>query len=454
MEAAATPLRQPRVASLVGRLLIENLVVDDACAAELVRARTDAGENPARVVSDAIEIGARVLDREYAGAAVEVLRQDLESASRDVEQRLGQTSEAVVSALQTSLEQAFGPESGHVTRVLERHFGAESSSAVQHQVRTAVAELLSESRERMFKQFSSADESNPLATFQRHAVAAIRQSSDQQHSHLREMNSRIGALQLEIQKLQAEREKALEVAAEHDRSTAKGRPYEEAVFDAVDSIAGGQGDDCDAVGDLPGVGGRKGDVLVGIDGCNGPARGRIVFEAKNSQVPKKRAIAELDEAMAQRDAGYAVWVVPAEDKLPARTHPLREVNGDKLFVVYDPEDGLAARARGRLLARPRPRADGARRRRGARRHGAARRGRARGRRDGGRPPDQAAAHPRRQRDRLGARHPRGARPPGADAPGADRRAARAGRRRRRRRVARAGVHCGWVGKRGPASGTR
>jgi hypothetical protein len=339
MEAAATPLRQPRVASLVGRLLIENLVVDDACAAELVRSRTDAGENPARVVSDAIEIGARVLDREHAGAAVEVLRQDLESASRDVEQQLGKTSEAVVSALQTQLEQAFGPESGHVTRVLERHFGAESSSAVQHQVRTAVAELLNESRERMFKQFSSADESNPLAAFQRHAVAAIRQSSDQQHTHLREMNGRIGALQLEIQKLQAEREKALEVAAEHDRSTAKGRPYEEAVFDAVDAIAGGQGDDCDAVGDLPGVGGRKGDVLVGIDACNGPARGRIVFEAKNSQVPKKRALAELDEAMTQRDAGYAVWVVPAEDKLPARTHPLREVNGDKLFVVYDPEEG-------------------------------------------------------------------------------------------------------------------
>jgi hypothetical protein len=336
---AATPLRQQRVASLVGRLIIENLVVDDACAAELVRSRTDAGENPARVVSDAIEIGARILDREQAGASVEVLRQDLETASREVEQRLGQTSEAVVTELRTRLEEAFGPESGHVTRVLDRHFGAESSTAVQHQVRTAVAELLGESREKLFKQFSSADESNPLASFQRHAVAAIRQSSDQQHAHLREMSSRIGALQLEIQKLQADREKALEVAAEHDRSTAKGRPYEEAVFDAVDAIAAGQGDDCDAVGDLPGVGGRKGDVLVGIDGSAGPARARIVFEAKTSQVPKKRALAELDDALAQRDAAYAVWVVPSEDKLPARTQPLREVNGDKLFAVYDPEDG-------------------------------------------------------------------------------------------------------------------
>ena len=224
---------------------------------------------------------------------------------------------------------------------------------MQHQVRTAVAELLNESRERLFKQFSSADESNPLATFQRAAVAAIRQSSDQQHAHLREMNERIAALHVEIAKLKAEKEKALEVAAEHDRSTAKGRPYEEAVFEALDAIAHGQGDDCDAVGDLPGVGGRKGDVLVAIDGCAGPARGRIVFEAKNSQVPKRRALEELDEAMAQRDADYGVWVVPTEEQLPARTQPMREFNGDKLFVVYDPEEGRIALQVAYSLARAR-----------------------------------------------------------------------------------------------------
>jgi hypothetical protein len=339
MEAAATPLRHPRVTALLGRVIVENLVVDDATASELVRARADAGEDPARVVADAIEIGSRVLDREQAGASVEVLRQDLENASREVEQRLGQTSEAVVTELRTRLEEAFGPDSGHVTRVLQRHFGAESSSAVQHQVRAAVAELLSESREKLFKQFSSAEESNPLAAFQRAAVAAIRQSSDQQHAHLREMGTMVADLRREVAALRAEKEKAVEVAAEHERSTAKGRPYEEAVFDAIAAIAAGHGDDCDAVGDLPGVGGRKGDVLVGVDGCSGPPRARIVVEAKTSQVAKKRALAELDEAMAQRDAAYAVWVVPGEEHLPARTHALQEVNGDKLFVAYDPEDG-------------------------------------------------------------------------------------------------------------------
>jgi hypothetical protein len=170
-------------------------------------------------------------------------------------------------------------------------------------------------------------------------VAAIKQSSDQQHAHLREMSGRLGELQLEVAKLQAEKAKAIEVAAEHDRSTAKGRPYEEAVLEAVEGIAAGHGDDCDGVGDLRGVGGRKGDVVVDIDGCAGRPRGRIVFEAKNSRRSRNEALAELDEAMNQRAADYAVWVVPSEDKLPARAPQLREVNGDKLFVVYDPEEG-------------------------------------------------------------------------------------------------------------------
>ncbi len=350
---AATPLRPTRVHTLVGRLIVDNLVVDDPVASDLVRRRADAGDDPARVVADAIEIGARVLDREQAGATVEVLAQNLEKASREAEERLGRTSEEVVTELRARLEEAFGPDNGHVTRVLHRHFGADSSAAVQHQVRTAVAELLADSRERLFKQFSSAEDSNPLAAFQRAAVAAIRQSSDQQHASLRETNQRIAALQLEVTKLQAEKEKALEVAAEHDRSTAKGRPYEEAVFEAIDAIAAAQGDDCDAVGDLPGLGGRKGDVLVAIDGCSGSPRGRIVFEAKNSRAPKKIALAELDEAMATRDAAYGVWVVPSDEQLPARTLPLREVNGDKLFVVYDPEEGRLALQVAYALARAR-----------------------------------------------------------------------------------------------------
>ena len=233
----------------------------------------------------------------------------------------------------------FAPESGQLARELERLFGAESSVAVQHQLRTVMAEASARMREDLLKQFSSADAHNPLADFKAGTVAVLKRAAEQQDANLRALNEQIAGLQSEVVKLQSERTKASEVAAEHARSTAKGRPYEEAVLEAIDEIATARGDACDGVGDLPGAGGRRGDVLVGVDGCAGPARARIVFEAKNAPTSKNRALAELDEAMAQRDADYAVWVAAGEDLLPGRVQQLREVSGDKLFVAFDPEDG-------------------------------------------------------------------------------------------------------------------
>jgi hypothetical protein len=233
----------------------------------------------------------------------------------------------------------FGPEDGHLAKELQRLFGEGSTAADQHQLRQVMLEQSARMREDLLKQFSSADGSNPLADFKAAHLRVTRDVAARQEAQLEAMREQMIALKLELEKLHGERRRADEVAAEHDRSTAKGRPYEEAVAEAVDAIARGQGDDCDAVGDFRGLGGRKGDVVVDIDGCSGAPRGRIVFEAKNSRRSRKEALAELEEALATRAGDYGVWVVPSEDKLPARAPALREVGGDKLFVVYDPEEG-------------------------------------------------------------------------------------------------------------------
>jgi hypothetical protein len=175
---------------------------------------------------------------------------------------------------------------------------------------------------------------------------------------LRAVAEKMEAMRLEVERLRAEREKLEEVAAEAERGTAKGRTYEEAVVDAIDAIAGARGDVAEGVGDEGAAGrGKKGDVLASLDACAGPARGRVVFEAKDTaNLSRNKALEYLDEAMARRDADYAVLVVPCEH-LPAKTQTLREFNGDKLFVGWDPEDGPLALelayglARARVLAR-------------------------------------------------------------------------------------------------------
>ena len=336
---AATPLRPPQVRTVGDRLLVDGLVVDDETAVRLAREREDAGEEAARLVVDAIEIGARVLDREQAGANAEFVRTEFERASGDVQRAFGEQAHAVAEALQGKLEEVFGPDSGHLTRALERHFSDDSAGAVQNRVRELVAEVMARSREDLLRQFSADEGHNPLADFKRGTMAIVKQASDQQVTALRSMRETIVALEKEVQGLRDEKQKVAELDEERERGTAKGRSFEESVAEALDELARLQGDEAEAVGDLKGGTGKKGDVVVAIDACRGPARGRIVFEAKNKRLSRPDAFRELDGALAEREAQFAVLVVPADEKVPAKMAPLREYNGDKLIATYDPEEG-------------------------------------------------------------------------------------------------------------------
>jgi hypothetical protein len=332
---AATPLPLARVHVVNGRLAIDWLTVDDETAVRLASDRDD----PTRFVVEAIEIGARVLDREQTGANAEFVRAEFEKTARELDHEFVDRARRVAERLDAKVDEVFGPEHGHVTRALAKHFGDDSSVAVQNRVKTLLAEVSVQMREDLRKQFTSSSDANPLHGFQNAHLAATRQIAGQQSEQMRSMNEKLEKMNLEIARLRAEKEKLVEIAAVQDKGTAKGRTYEEAVAEALLALAAARGDDCDAVGDTRGEGGKKGDFVVAIDACSGPARGRIVFEAKNRKLSKNDAIAELDGAMETRAADYAVLVVSSDGKLPARTHPLREFNGDKLFVTFDPEEG-------------------------------------------------------------------------------------------------------------------
>ena len=336
---AATPLRHPRITVLANRVLVDGLAIDDPTAVDLVRARTDAGDDPARVVADAMEIGARVLHREQTGANVEFVKAEFEKSARELDAEFVERARKVSERLDQKVDEVFGPEHGHVTRALERHFGDESSVAVQNRVKAMLAEAAGQIREDLRRQFTADSEDNPLAVYQRASLAVVKQSSDQHNARLQEMNQTIQGLRLELERARAEKEKAEAVAQEAERGTAKGRSFEEAVYAALDEIAVRQGDDCDAVGDVKGGTGKTGDVVVAIEGCTGPARGRVVFEAKASRLSKPKAVEELDRARVERNADFAVLVVPDDERIPAKMHQLREYGGDKLVACFDPEDG-------------------------------------------------------------------------------------------------------------------
>ena len=336
---AAFPLRPPSVRTVGDRVAVDGLVVDDPVAVRLVHEREEAGDDPAQLLLDAVEIGARVLDREQAGANAEFVRTEFEKQAREVEAAFGEQAGAVGERLAKQLEDVFGPETGSLSKALERHFSDDSSGSVQQRVRALVADVMGQARQDLLQQFSAADGRNPLADFKAASLAMMKRSAEQQDTHLTAMRDRMAALERQLQGLRDEKAASVELAAERERGTAKGRTFEEAVFDAVEAIAAAQGDCAEPVGDLTEGGGKRGDVVVSVDAATGPARGRIVIEAKDRRISRKKSLEELAEGLDQRSAQFGVWVVPSEEELPSGVRDLREVDGDKLYVVFDPEDG-------------------------------------------------------------------------------------------------------------------
>ncbi len=314
------------------------------------------------------------------------------------------------------VDEVFGPESGRLAKDLEKHFGDGSSASVQNRVRELVGEALTRSRQDLVRQFSAADGSNPLADFKAGALDSINQAASRSDATQRALLAKLAELQKELQSLRDEKDKLEEVHAERERGTAKGRSFEELVADSVDALALPQGDVAEAVGDQRGAAGKTGDVVVAVGACDGPARGRIVFEAKDRRLSKPAALAELDRALSDRDADFAVLVVPSEDELPARLQPLREYNGDKLLVVLDPDEDSGLVTRDRLPPGACPGAHGPRRR-GRGRRGRARPGGAGHRLDGRRAQGEEPAHRRQDRHRHGVQDRGGDRRARARAPG-------------------------------------
>ena len=322
-----------------GRLQVDGLEVTDPAAVELARQREELGQRLDELVTQMVEIGARVLSREQTAAEADYVRAEFERQARDLEASFGERAQAVSTDLNEKIDAAFGAEAGLVPRLLERHFGEESSAAVQNRVEALVKELLAGHKEALARQFTATDESNPLGQFQKAAVDAIKQNSEAQAKQLVEMNRTITELRSQLEGLAAQEEKEEAVAAEAEKGTAKGRSYEEQVVEALAGLAGARGDHAEGVGELTEGGGKTGDAVVEVGAQSGPTRARIAFEAKDSRLSRPKMIETLDRAREQRSADFAVLVVPSDEKVPAGTLVLEEIQGDKMVVTWDPADG-------------------------------------------------------------------------------------------------------------------
>jgi hypothetical protein len=356
MEASERPqlpldetVTEGSVRALDDRLVIERLEVADARAARLVRERMASGCSAPETVRKAIEIGSRVLDSEATAANVDYVRRELAEGLGELDTKLGETLEESADALADQITVAFG---------------AERNDSVQAQIKEIVTAEARQHREELLRTLTAEDGSNPLLAIQARLGKAMLEAEERhraeverlRESHSKEaraMQGQVGELRKEIARY-LEREDADERVAEAEaRGTRKGFTFEDRVHEAVAIIAGARGDLATHTGaEQAEGGGKKGDTLVEIGACDGIARGRIVFEAKDKQLSKQKAWTELNGAMDARAASFAILVVAGEENVPSGREQLTEYEGNKMIVAVDRDepDGLALGVAYRLAA--------------------------------------------------------------------------------------------------------
>ncbi len=344
------------------RIVIEGMTIADAEAARVVRERAETGEEPARSVRRSIEIGTRVLDREDTAIEVDYVRREFERLSRVHAESLAESQGQAVERIEDELRRALGGEEGpgalgqaldtHSEELSERiaaTFGEDREGAVQAQIKR----MLEQRDEEFLHRLTSDDERNPLAPMLSTLRTWVRDRKEDQDVRDEKLEQKLDELlnrAAELAGLDQGRE-ALEEAEE--AGTRKGRSFEERVDRALERIAASRGDASSHTGGEGAEGGgKKGDTLIELSAAEGPAAGRIVFEAKDKKLSKNDAWKELSEAMATRAASFAVLVVAGEERIPAGREPLVEYEGNKLIIAVDRDepDSLALEVAYRLAA--------------------------------------------------------------------------------------------------------
>jgi hypothetical protein len=341
LDLAGSGHAQGTVRVLDDRLVIEEMTVTDERAARVVRERAEAERSPVDTVARAIEIGARVLDSEETAANVDYVRAEFERHAGALRERLVKQFESGDQALSERLAQSFD--------------GSRDGS-VQKQIEELVEEALSEQRDEILKLFRVEDGSNPLFDYKQAMVTVFKELRKSQEEQSEQNRKVIADLRRELIELKERTDAAERVAEAEEAGTRKGRGFEDRVHEAIERIAAARGDCAHHTGtEASGGGGRKGDTVVEVGAATGPCLARIVFEAKDKRgLSKQEAWRQLNGALEERSADFAVLVVAGEDQVPSGRETLHEYEGDKMIVAVDREepDGLALATAYRLaLAR-------------------------------------------------------------------------------------------------------
>jgi hypothetical protein len=319
---SAVPIIQTKGRVLVadGVVYVRELEEHDDEVARIVAEADD----PVAAASSCLRIGARALRAAHVSVDVDVIERSFTELEHRFETRVTAAVDEIARSTAELLDEddgaltgTLGAFRGELEGLLGDTFDADSRSSVLAKIEELVLGT-------MRGLITPEVDDSPIGRLRKELVDTVQREVSDVAEEVRRVTEHLGILD------------ATEEV--YEQTTGKGFDFEDLVDECVSTLAASHGDLAETTGTTKGAtGSQVGDEVVtlnrddtfGCDAC-------FTIEVKNRKLNLRSTLAELDEAMGNREAHAAIAVFRSQEQAPTAVPFM--YSDDKAIVVLDPDD--------------------------------------------------------------------------------------------------------------------
>ena len=321
MSAAPTLYSTGRVLVADGVVYLGELEEHDP---EVVRIVSES-DDPVAAIRQCLRIGARALRAAHVTVDIDVIERSFHELETRFESRVTDAVDEIARTTSGLLNEEDGALTGTLStfraefdQLLGDTFDASSKVSVIAKIEELVLGT-------MKGLITPEIDDSPIGRLKKELVDTMQREVGDVAEEVRRVTEHLGMLDA--------------TADAYEHTTAKGFHYEDIVDECVGVLAAGYGDLAVCTGTESGSCASKvGDEVVTLnrDDTHG-VEARFTLEVKNRPLNMRKTMAELDQAIANRDALAAIAVFRSQEQAP--TSVPFQYNDDKAIAVFDPDDG-------------------------------------------------------------------------------------------------------------------
>jgi hypothetical protein len=228
----------------------------------------------------------------------------------------------------------FDKEEGEIKKLLDQSFDLKNTDSAFSLLIKNIEEMTGKDEDTIKELLDPHKTDSPAEKLKKEIFIKFTELKEQE---MKQLSDRIKEIrEQELKDIRDVVLKSEAIEEEKKKGTAKGFEFEDVVYESLTEICSSFTDNVKAVGEAVGISSKKGDIIIDVDGDE---KSRIVIECKDaSNYTVKKTIEEINEAIANRNSAFGIFLFSSKDKMPGKFNSIKIT--DSYIITYMDNDNL------------------------------------------------------------------------------------------------------------------